>query len=147
MYARLLLPRSIGDLNVAAGLTLAIAAIIALATALFGWWAVPGIGLALGLLSPARARPGSIGALAGALAWGILLTWTAALGPVDRVADTVGALVGVPGPVIYLITLIFPAVLAGCAAVVGSAMRQIGGAIMASQRTRDLASPQHARKS
>jgi hypothetical protein len=100
-------------------------ALFAVATRLLGWWTVPIVGalapLAAASLGPARApRQGASvargAALAAALGWGALLAWAAG-GPQFRaVGALVGGILRASWPVVALLTLLLPAVLAWCAA-------------------------------
>lgn len=90
----------------------------ALATAAFGWWTVPLLGVAWPMIAgPAASRAAATAALAAALGWLLLLVWAAAQGPVGPVASKVGGAMGMPGIMLVLVTLAFPALLAGTGAV------------------------------
>lgn len=93
-----------------------LAAAFGLGTWVFGWWAVPAIGAAWGLL--ARGAPGSalaagVGAL---LAWAALLGLTAAGGHLGVLLDRVAPLVSLPGIAVVAVTLLLAALLALLAA-------------------------------
>ena len=89
-----------------------------------GWWAVPAIGAAWGLLQRGVPRRGRQAAIAAALAWAALLAADAGAGALPRVADVLGGVFGVPGALLLLVTLAFAAALAGLAAyVVGARAR------------------------
>ena len=98
---------------------------IAVGTMVTGWAAVPAMGLVVGLTRPCD-RPVLTGMGAGALAWGVLLLWGLTRGPVSELAEVLGGVLGLPGAVVVVITLLFPAVLAGAAAGLGSAVRAMG---------------------
>jgi hypothetical protein len=51
------------------------------------------------------------------------LAWRAAFGPVGALADLLGQIVGAPGAALVGLTLVYPALLAGSAAAVGSGLR------------------------
>jgi hypothetical protein len=110
---------------------LVLAAAMALATSLFGWWGVPlTAALTAGVPAP-RGRPGvavtpARAALAGALAWGGFLAAAAAGGRLAAVVALVGRVVGQPGALVLALTLALPAVLAWAAAalVAGVAARR-----------------------
>jgi hypothetical protein len=92
---------------------------VALGTVLVGWWAVPVV-VALWLwLSPATSgspvRRAMIGA---ALGWALLLGWTALDGPIGPLARRAGGLLRLPGWGLVVVTLLFPAALAGLVAVI-----------------------------
>ncbi len=96
---------------------------VALGTQLLGWMAVPVVGLVIGLARWDR-RPVLSGAGAGALGWGVLLLWGMARGPVMPLAGLLGDVFGgLPSLAVILLTLLFPALLAGAAAGIGSAVR------------------------
>jgi hypothetical protein len=59
-------------------------------------------------------------AAAAVLAWAALLVIAAVRGPLWTLAIKVGAVLALPGWLFLLVTLAFPAILAGAAAVVGS---------------------------
>ena len=113
---------------VAVRLVLLTAACIA-GTAALGWWAVPVIGAAWGLVGRGTARPILTVATAALLAWAVLLIWSALSGPVASLAATLGAIAGVPGAVFVILTLALPFGLAGCAAAVtgGWTARRVDG--------------------
>jgi len=90
----------------------------ALATAAFGWWTVPLLGVAWPLIAgPAASRAAATAALAAALGWLLLLVWAAAQGPVGLLDAKVGGAMDMPGVVLVFVTLAFPALVAGTGAV------------------------------
>jgi hypothetical protein len=94
---------------------------VAIGTWLFGWWAVPIIAMIAGLL---RCGAG-VTAIASATAWMILLAIDATSGAVPRVASTLAGIMGLPAAAIYLLTLVFPALLGWSAASLGNAARSL----------------------
>ena len=80
-----------------------------------GWWSVAVVAALWGLFStdPHRARNAAIAAAGG---WGTLLLLDVARGPVSTMATQLGDLMGVPSVVLYLLTLLFPALIAWSAA-------------------------------
>ena len=62
------------------------------------------------------------------LGWVALLVWGSTIGPVGNLADTVGGVMALPGAAVLLITLLFPAVLAGAAGALSAAVRGGKGA-------------------
>ena len=108
-------------------LWLLLVAAFGLATALLGWWTVPVLGALWGLAATGgRLWLGA--ALAAAAAWAVLLTLTALAGPVGELAVKLGGVMGVPGVFLVLLTLLFPALLAGSAAeLAASARRRLRG--------------------
>lgn len=90
-----------------------LAAAFALITAFVDWWAVPILGMVWGLVAARETRPMLTAAASAALGWAVLLVWTGLHGPVGAVATKVGGVMGVPGWLLVVVTLLFPAVLAG----------------------------------
>jgi penicillin amidase len=87
------------------------------------WWAVPVLGGIWGTIVRVADRPAFIAAGAAGLGWIVLLAWTTSRGPVAEVADMMGGVVGLPGVVLYVLAILFAAVLAGGAAGVVTAVR------------------------
>ena len=94
----------------------------AVATFALGWWAVALVGALWGLFSrdARRARNAGIAASAG---WLTLLVLDAVRGPVSVMAEQLGRVMKVPAAALYLITLLFPALLAWSAAVLPPGIR------------------------
>jgi hypothetical protein len=113
-------------------LTLALVA----GTVAIGWWGIPVVAFAWGLLAGGPAFRGEIirfaassATIAAIFAWGAILVWTAARGPLPVLITTVGQVAGAPGAILVLVTLLFPAVLAWSATTVGAAIgTRFGGA-------------------
>lgn len=80
-----------------------------------GWWTVPLLAATWGFFSgdPNRARNVAFAAAGG---WATLLALDAARGPVNVMADQLGTVMSIPPAALYVITLLFPALLALCAA-------------------------------
>ena len=89
---------------------------IALGTACMGWWVVPAIGALWGLLAPRQSKASLTASAAAALAWVGLLVVVAIRGPMLDLADQVGGILAIPGWLFILVTVAFPAILAGSAA-------------------------------
>jgi hypothetical protein len=89
------------------------------ATATGGWW---GIGLAAFVWGAWTGRARVV-AVAAVCAWGSVLVWTAGSGALGRLIVEMGLVAMVPGWVLVVATLVFPAVLAWSAAVVGGGVR------------------------
>lgn len=89
-----------------------------------GWWMVPLIALLWGGLRPLVRRPAATAALATLVAWGAWLAADAVLGrgALGRITAGLSDLLGQPGPVLHAVTLIFAALLAWSAAVLGGAV-------------------------
>jgi hypothetical protein len=96
---------------------------LAVATAVLGWWTVPVLAAAFGASRFAARRAWWIAALAGSVAWALLLAVSSLQGPVAALADKLGGVFGLPGFAVIGLTLIFPAVLAGSAAELAAALR------------------------
>ena len=106
-----------------------LALVLALATALVGWWTVPLIGTLWGVVRAPRRGVAPDAGLAGALGWGLLLLLAAAQGPVAAVAAQVGAVMGLGAPGLVVLTLLFPFLLAWAAALVSAELtRAVRGA-------------------
>lgn len=96
-----------------------------LATATFGWWTVPVLGVVWGAVAgrgppgggfPAWwEHPGRTAALAAALAWLGLWLWTALNGPMGTLLHRLSGVLGLPGVVLIGMTLLYPAAVAGVA--------------------------------
>ena len=97
----------------------------ALGSAFLGWWSVPAIGVLWGAVAKRNAYPGLTAASAAGLAWAGLLLLVAVRGPMWILADKVGAILAIPGWLFIFITLAFPTLLAGTAAVVGEATSNV----------------------
>ena len=98
--------------------------LIALGTVIVGWWTVPVIAAAYGLVFPDK-RHWLSTALAGVVAWGVLLDITWFQGPVLELAGKVGGILSLPAPAFIALTLIFPALLAGSAGELTAAARRL----------------------
>jgi len=85
-----------------------------------GWWAVPVIALAWGWLVGPTRRPATRAALGAAIAWMGFLAHDAMRGPAGRLARTLGVAMHLPAPVLVVVTVLFPAILAWSAAAVGA---------------------------
>jgi hypothetical protein len=91
---------------------------VAVGTALAGWWAVPVVVAVWVWLSPSPGSPVWRAVIGAALAWGLLLGWTALHGPIGPLARRAGGLIWLPGWGLVLATVLFPATLAGLAALI-----------------------------
>jgi hypothetical protein len=80
-----------------------------------GWWSVPLVAALWGLVSreDRRARTAALCAAGG---WATLLLLDFARGPVATMGTQLGGVMNLPPAVLYLVTLIFPALLAWAAA-------------------------------
>jgi hypothetical protein len=109
--------------------------IFAIATRIGGWWGVPVVAAAWGVVS---LGDGLGAAVAACLAWAALLVRDAAFGPFGDLAATLGALFHASPALVIALTLFFPMLLAWSAAVVGGA---VSGAISGAGRSRATSSP------
>lgn len=100
---------------------LLLAAAFAIGTWTLGWWAVPVIGAAWGVLRRGRARFGDA-FVAAMIAWAALLALDSARGAMDRLAAVMGGIFSMPGSLLLAITVLYAALLAGCAAQVAGAL-------------------------
>lgn len=87
----------------------------AVATFGMGWWAVP-IVAAFYAAASKRRHPARFAALCAAGGWAALLLLDFAKGPVLNMAAKLGGVMGIPAPALLILTLLFPALLAWCAA-------------------------------
>jgi hypothetical protein len=95
----------------------------AFATVWMGWWAVPVVGLAAGLVVPDRLRPmGTIPAAAG-MGWMLLLLRAARADGFGALAEQLELLLRVPLPGLVAATLLLPALTAAGAALLGRSLR------------------------
>ncbi len=103
---------------------------IALGTVLLGWWSVPLVALAYGVVQHRSRLPGLTAAASGAIAWGGYLGLAVIGGaPVATFGRELAASMQLPGWAPFTATLIFPAVLAGLAAYLGA---RVGGRYLSS---------------
>ena len=91
----------------------------ALATIVLGWWGVPLIAAAFGLIDRERSSAGEA-AIGAFLAWAGLLAVAAARGDAVAVASRVGGAAGVPSVILPMLAVAFPAALAWSAAAVAA---------------------------
>ena len=104
------------------------ASAMALLTWLLGWWAVPLVAAFAGSVLYRREGVAWRMALAASVAWALLLTINALTGHLSVAATTLGGVLRVPGVVLVLITLAFPALLGWGAATVAIAVRRLEAA-------------------
>ena len=93
-----------------------LAAAFVVATLAVGWWGVPIVAVAWGIIDRGARGSGVMSGAAAMLAWAALLGWFALRAPIGRLAETLGGVMGAPGPALVALTLIFPAALAWAAA-------------------------------
>ena len=88
-----------------------------------GWWSVPLVAAVWGLASrsPRKAVFAAFAALGG---WGSLLLLDVARGPVATMGSQLGGVMRLPAFALYVLTLIFPMLLAWCAATLMPTIRK-----------------------
>jgi hypothetical protein len=99
---------------------LIVALAMAVLTWMVGWWAVPLVAVAAGAVLWRRRGIAWLIALASAGAWGAIVLVDAARGRLPVLAATLGGLLKVPGALLLAVTLLFAALLAWSAAVIGA---------------------------
>jgi hypothetical protein len=104
---------------------LASALAIAVLTWLLGWWGVVIAALVAGALLHRRSGAAWLVALAAVLAWGALVAVDALGGRFSALATSVGGVLRVPAGALLVVTLLFGALLAWSAAVVGSELGRL----------------------
>ena len=89
-----------------------------------GWWTVPVVAALWGFFAAPSSRQSLFVAACAAFGWACLLMLNAARGPVSSVAAQLGQVMRVPPVGLYMLTLVFPALLAlGAATLVISVRR------------------------
>jgi hypothetical protein len=87
-----------------------------------GWWSVPIVALMWAAFSR-EANQARVAAWCAAGGWGTLLLLDAAHGPVGEMASRLGGVMHVPGFALWIVTLLFPALLAWSAATIMPSLR------------------------
>lgn len=95
----------------------------AVATFGLGWWVVPIVGAVWGLMSR-DANKARFAALAAGAGWASLLLLDVARGPVGVMGSQLAGVMKLPAPALYLLTLLFPALLAWGAATLVPTVRR-----------------------
>lgn len=98
--------------------TMVVAMAFAAATVAIGWIGLPCAAAGWGILARRQRRMAWHAAAAGTLAWGGLLGWDALHGPVGRLGQNLGEVLGLAPLLLSGATLLFPALVAGCSAIV-----------------------------
>ncbi len=94
---------------------LLLAELFAVTTFGLGWWSVPLVAAAWGLVSRST-RKALFAAFAALGGWTTLLLLDVARGPVSTMGSQLGGVMHLPAFGLYAFTLIFPALLAWCSA-------------------------------
>ena len=94
-------------------------------TWLVGWWMIAVLGAVYGAWAANERLALITATLAAALAWGVLLAYSAAAGPMGRLLDVLGALFRVPGAALVLLTLAYAALLASSSAALTRGLRRL----------------------
>ena len=93
------------------------AAVVAGGTVAFGWWTIPLLAALWVRVLPSARRPMTTVIVGAALGWLALLGYAALHGPVPAASAVLSAVFNLPPWGFLLATLLFPAALAGAAAV------------------------------
>jgi hypothetical protein len=102
-----------------------VAAAFAAATFAIGWWGVPLVGAAMGVIT-ARERGGAaMAALAAMVAWGALLLWDATRGPLGHLASVLAGVLTIRPVGVYAVTLCFAGLLALSASLVARGVTRL----------------------
>ncbi len=99
-----------------------LAAAFATGALAMGWWSLPITAFAWGIVGTKTNRPVLIAAVSAALGWGALVVWDATGASFRPVAGGVGAVLRINGSAFVELALVFPFVLAFCAAGAGHAL-------------------------
>lgn len=97
-----------------------------------GWWALPVVGVVLGLVSARERHVGVRVGAAALIAWLALLAWTAQSGDMPRFYGQLARSMTLPTNVVAGVTVLLPALLGGLAARFGAGLRP--GADLAAER-------------
>jgi hypothetical protein len=117
-----------------AGRVALLAVSFGIGTWILGWWAIPLFAATAAVLTRDVPRQAGAAALAAAVAWGGLLSWSAIEGSVWSFAPIAGGAMGVSGWLLILMTLAFPSALAWSAASVAQRLTR-GKPVTASRTT------------
>jgi hypothetical protein len=107
---------------------LAVALAIAALTWLLGWWGLVIAALVAGAVLHRRGGAAWIIALSGFVAWGVLVALNTIGGRFTALATSVGGVLRVPAAALLVVTLLFGALLAWSAAVVGGEIGRLARA-------------------
>ncbi len=95
----------------------------AVATYAIGWWAVPVVAAVWALFSE-DADGALFAALAAAAGWGSLLLLDVYRGPVSVMGSQLAGIMKLPAVALYILTLVFPALIAWCTATLVPSVRK-----------------------
>ena len=104
---------------------LLVALAIVVLTWLLGWWAVPLAAFVAGAVLAGRRGIAWLVAIAAAGAWGAILLFDAARGRLPVLAHALGDVMRIPAAALIAITLLFAALLAWGAAVIGTELGRL----------------------
>ena len=107
---------------------LLLTASFAIGTWVLGWWAIPVFAVVAGALARHARWQAVAAGVAAALAWGVLLAWTALRGSAWSFASQVGDATGMSGVLLIILTLVFPALLGWLGAWLAQAVSHSGPA-------------------
>lgn len=96
-------------------------------TVWLGWLAVPVVAF-VGAVIVSLDRPALTGFASGAVAWGVLLLWGGTQGPVGELAGVLGGVLGIPSGAVFVVAILFPALLGAASGGFGGALRRLAGA-------------------
>lgn len=95
---------------------LLLSAAFGIGTWVLGWWAIPLFAAAAGVIARHAPRQAIAAGVAAAIAWSVLLAWSALHGSFWSFASQVGGAMGLSGVVLIVLTIVFPALVAWLAA-------------------------------
>jgi hypothetical protein len=96
-----------------------VAAILVASTWVVGWWGVPLVAAVVGALLYTRRGIAGLVALAAVIAWSVLILVDGSSGRFGALAGVLGATLSLPAGALLMVTLLFAALLAWSAAVLG----------------------------
>ncbi len=103
----------------------ALTVVIALGTWWGGWWMVPLAAAAYGAWRAAQRTVVFTAMVAGASAWGVLLVYDGAAGPVGRLSQLFGNVFRLSSGTLLMVTLAYAALLAASAAALARGIRRL----------------------
>ncbi|MGI9091734.1 MAG: hypothetical protein ACR2GG_11650 [Gemmatimonadaceae bacterium] len=101
----------------------ALALVFALGTAWYGWWTVPVVAFVYAVMDRAQWHRGRLAAGAAVISWGGILTFAAMRSAIVwSNSERIASLLQTSPLMLFILTLMFAALLAGPAAVLGAAI-------------------------